>query len=506
MYRPPEGEAWYHFLHGNVPGHQIDFIHRPEVPDGPLSRQHFSHLARLMRYVEPESHARFAFSIGNLSRDDVQHEPGHGGLCLLFGLRIRGVTEHAGRLDPPFAHAIAAVDRVLDEGTLIATAIAFHRLVLGGAASEEWYRDYVRRAPEGPAAVRSALDRYMARFAELPRPSSNGSGPAWITEGAQQPRRIVVVHDDDATFGEIAVTAARIAAVLYRSDIRWTVISTGREGDIPNGVSVRLRARGSLGSADASGSIHDMGDLPDDEVGLAEQLFGATPVGGPRPSHVTARRFGGRFVLPIGVSRRLEEAAARPLSAPPAPRDAPSDCDDIDVEFTAEDIPAFRPPPLPPARPPPLPPMRRPPPPLPPVRRPAPTLVDGTVPAFSAAPRRLGRWRLSRSFWWIAGGISALALGLVAFLALSDDASPAPGAAESSAPSASAAPVVSVAPLWNATPESTAVPAPPAPSSKPRDMRVRKPPSTKPATRVAPRPSSSAPSRQGTSRSGSSAR
>src|SRR5688572_9540024 len=88
-YRATEDTPWYHFLHGNVPGHQIDFMYRPEVPQGALSRQHFSHLARLMKYIEPQTNAAYAFAIGNLSRDDTQYEPGHGGLALLFGLRIR---------------------------------------------------------------------------------------------------------------------------------------------------------------------------------------------------------------------------------------------------------------------------------------------------------------------------------------------------------------------------------------------------------------------------------
>src|SRR5215468_8721092 len=102
-YRALDDTPWYHFLHGNVPGHQIDFMYRPEVPQGALSRQHFSHLARLMKYIEPESTGAYAFAIGNLSRDDTQYEPGHGGVALIFGLRIRGVTDHAGRQDPPFA-------------------------------------------------------------------------------------------------------------------------------------------------------------------------------------------------------------------------------------------------------------------------------------------------------------------------------------------------------------------------------------------------------------------
>src|SRR6185503_9712475 len=95
-YDAAPGAVWYHFLHGNVPGHQIDFIYRPEVPQGRLTQQHFSHLSRLMKYIEPQISSPYAFAIGNLSRDDIQHEPGHGGLALLFGLRVQGMTDHAG--------------------------------------------------------------------------------------------------------------------------------------------------------------------------------------------------------------------------------------------------------------------------------------------------------------------------------------------------------------------------------------------------------------------------
>ena len=50
-YQAGEGEAWFHFLHGNVPGHEIDFLYRPEVPQGALGRQHYSHVLRLVRYI-----------------------------------------------------------------------------------------------------------------------------------------------------------------------------------------------------------------------------------------------------------------------------------------------------------------------------------------------------------------------------------------------------------------------------------------------------------------------
>src|SRR5689334_6842305 len=89
-YDAPVGAAWFHFLHGNVPGHQIDFIYRHVVPWEALSRQHFGHLVRILRYVEPRDRNEQAFVIGNLSRDDTQHEPGRGGIAIVLGLRVHG--------------------------------------------------------------------------------------------------------------------------------------------------------------------------------------------------------------------------------------------------------------------------------------------------------------------------------------------------------------------------------------------------------------------------------
>jgi len=128
-YQAPQAD-WYHFLHGNVPGHQIDFIYRADVPQGPLTRQHFSHLARLMKYIEPRHGSQQAFAIGNLSRDDTQYEPGHGGIALIFGLRVKGAVDHAGRQDPPFCHAVACVDRQLDTASIHAAATRFHEQLL----------------------------------------------------------------------------------------------------------------------------------------------------------------------------------------------------------------------------------------------------------------------------------------------------------------------------------------------------------------------------------------
>src|SRR5262245_50712627 len=112
-YRAPDDISFYHVLHGTVPGHQMDYLYCPEVPQGALMQTHFGHLSRLIRYMEPRAGAEHAFALGNLSRDDVQHEPGHGGLALIFALRVPGVTDHAGRDMLPYAHGLVAIDRSL---------------------------------------------------------------------------------------------------------------------------------------------------------------------------------------------------------------------------------------------------------------------------------------------------------------------------------------------------------------------------------------------------------
>ena len=274
-YQALDGAPWYHFLHGNVPGHEIDFIYRPDVPQGPLTEQHFSHLARLMKDIEPPASGPYAFAIGNLSRDDTQHEPGHGGVALLFGLRIHGALDHAGRNDPPFAHAIAAIDRELDPATLRGSARAFHRRVLGATGPSGWYRDYVRCATEGPFAARRTLEDYVASFDDLPRPKPSAMGLRWISRDARLPKRVVIVHEDDASFDAVAWCAAKIAAMLYQSDLRWTSISNGREADVPNGISIRFVAQRDL-VHDSAERIHRIHDIPEEEAEIARQLFDAT--------------------------------------------------------------------------------------------------------------------------------------------------------------------------------------------------------------------------------------
>jgi hypothetical protein len=280
-----EGDApWFHFLHGNVPGHQIDFMYRPEVPQGALSRQHYSHLSRLMKYIEPPGAGEYAFAIGNLSRDDTQHEPGHGGVALIFGLRIRGATDHAGRPDPPFAHGVAAIDRALDAAAILAAARAFHRHVLGEAASAEWYRSYVRSAIDDPGAIPRVLADYVAAFDDLPHMGPSDLSLTWTTGGAPGPSRIVLVYPDDAPFEALAHAASRLAAVLYRSDVRWSAISSGREADLPNGLTVRFVAESAVSPNEPQETMRSIADVPDDAESIARELFHAAPVSHAKPS------------------------------------------------------------------------------------------------------------------------------------------------------------------------------------------------------------------------------
>ncbi|HVK64649.1 MAG TPA: hypothetical protein VM694_09245, partial [Polyangium sp.] len=279
-YEAPMGAALYHFLHGNVPGHEIDFMYRPTMADGPLSRQHFGHLSRLLMFIEPRGVGGSAFAIGNLSRDDSHHEPGHGGLAFIVSLRIRGARDHAGRLAPSFSHAIVMVDRDFDATTILEASLAFQRRVFSGtrpsAEDGGFYHSYARCADD-PGQARELLGVYTSEFEDLRIPGPSKTGLRYTAAGVTQPRRVVVVHEDGASFEDIARVASRIAAVLYASDVKWTVISNGRESDLPGGVTVRLMPASEAGVPEDGSAVHRLEELPEAEEELARMLFGASP-------------------------------------------------------------------------------------------------------------------------------------------------------------------------------------------------------------------------------------
>lgn len=280
-YQAPDAD-WYHFLHGNVPGHQIDFIYRADVPQGPLTRQHFSHLARLMKYIEPRQGSTQAFAIGNLSRDDTQYEPGHGGIALIFGLRVKGAVDHAGRQDPPFCHAVACVDRQFDASSIHAAAARFYEQLLerphAPTDGSRWYQSYVATAQQSAWALLGEMQAYIRAFTALPTLAPSNLGLRWTVEGSSAPKRVVIVYPDQSPFAMVAYHIALIASVLVESDIRWTAISTGREQDLLGGTSVRFVAEcEAVQEADDVVLMH-INQIPSEPADIARLLFGAHEV------------------------------------------------------------------------------------------------------------------------------------------------------------------------------------------------------------------------------------
>ncbi|MEZ4300197.1 MAG: hypothetical protein R3B70_34945 [Polyangiaceae bacterium] len=322
-YREDGDPDFYHVLHGTVPGHQIDFIYCPEVPQGPLTQTHFAHVARLLKYIEPLEKSELAFALGNLSRDDVQHEPGHGGVALIFSLRVLGVEDHAGRAMPPYAHGLVAVDRALDQAVLLDAITAFHRRFLHERPGREvgsFYRAYVRAMREDPESVSAFLRAYVSQFDDLPKPGKSTLGWDFVAPDDAPCSRITVVHRDRERFSALASVAATLASVLYRSNVKWTTISSGRGLDIAGGVSVRLIPRSEV-PREPDGRVIRLEDLPADEVELAEKLFSARP-----RASASARRAGWRARGPADkrASRPTPEDGPRlPESTESTPPDAP---------------------------------------------------------------------------------------------------------------------------------------------------------------------------------------
>lgn len=279
-YRAPDDAAWYHFLYGSIPGHQIDFIVRPELPHGPLSPQHFSHLTRLIKYIEPREGDPFAFAVANLSRGDTQHVPGHGGLALIFGMRVLNATDHTGRPEPPFSHVAAAIDRELDAGIIEAAVLSLYGSMAGSAGEgAAFYRAYAALAGADPGAAAGFSARYVETFDGLPAAQKSSLGQRFRAEEPEAARKILVVYPDGAPFSAIAACTARLAAILYRSDVRWTLITTGREADITNGVSIFFVPEREARGHGAGGEFSIwMSEIPADDAEAARALFGAKPV------------------------------------------------------------------------------------------------------------------------------------------------------------------------------------------------------------------------------------
>jgi hypothetical protein len=319
-YRIEPGEAWYHFLHGNVPGHEIDFIYLPEVPQKPLTRQHVNHLVGLLKFIEPRQGLAYAFAIVNLSLGDSQYEPGRGGVAFVFGLRIKGAYDHAGRHDPPFCHAAALINRHLDAETIYGVSAQFYQKLLPDEESRVegsgWYHTYVDKA-QNADALPSLLRGYLQDFSEVlytPPPSQltlRWTAEPHHGEKPKVPRRVVVVYPDKADFSVLAYGMARICAVLVESDLRWTAISNGREPDIAGGLAVRFVPRREAENEPEDVVLLYLEQVPEDPAEIA-RLFGMVPAQKAALPEL-------RVNMPAGMaeqSYRGENGVSRPENVP----------------------------------------------------------------------------------------------------------------------------------------------------------------------------------------------
>jgi hypothetical protein len=318
QYEPVAGEVWHHVLYGHVPKHQMDFILRPVVPYHRLRPQHLAHLGALIKFLAPAADESYSFSIGNLSCDDTQHLPGRGGLALMLGTRIAGLRDHALRDSPVFAHAIVCIDQRLDPELLHAVAVRFKERVLREGLG--WYNSYYGIGQ--PDAGERTL-AYIRSFTDLPDPDSESEAPVWFHE-TPPPYNLIYIQCGAADFSQIAWCAARLAAILYRTGLRWTSISTGTEpvlrktfdGD-EYGVAVRLLrgARMPPGAAHEDPGVEpgaslrvlaiELSALELSDEALAQQLFGLPA---PRPDST-----------PTQVMLPGEWPAAANSSQPPLP-------------------------------------------------------------------------------------------------------------------------------------------------------------------------------------------
>ena len=98
-YHPPDSASWFHQIYGHVPRHQLDFIYSPAAGHRELKSFCRGRLAELIKFIEPAGDGAPGFAIGNLSLGDTQFSPGRGGMGIVYGARVEGVRDHAGRGD-----------------------------------------------------------------------------------------------------------------------------------------------------------------------------------------------------------------------------------------------------------------------------------------------------------------------------------------------------------------------------------------------------------------------
>ncbi len=242
------GATWLHYLHGNVPGHQLDWICRPRGMPGAVTPQHVQHLLDLVQVHDVPGPGEVTLTFANLSLKDTTWRPGHGGLGIVTHFRIPTSLDHGGRKNPRFIHALVGVDLPLDVAALDGAVDALFQATLADRSAPDrpvdwWYARYLAAAEHGEGMALNLLESYFASFGPLELSPSPTVGQRWaLAEGASLQREIRVRCGPRTpeTWRDAVESMVGLAAVLYWSRVPWAAITTGagRGGD--DGVVIRF--------------------------------------------------------------------------------------------------------------------------------------------------------------------------------------------------------------------------------------------------------------------------
>ncbi|HNN90785.1 MAG TPA: hypothetical protein PKI03_00890 [Pseudomonadota bacterium] len=353
QYEPVAGDGWYHVLFGHVPRYQMEFILRPELPWRKFRPQHFAHLGPQIKFLTPSAGQSFALAIGNLSSNDTQHIPGRGGLSILVSTRVSDLRDHAQRESPVFAHGLIAIDEPLQiaEMTRVVSEFTHHVLTDG----LRFYRNYYTSGDAGNfervhGYIRSLRD--LNQNADSADPVAEGTDDAFVQYVRNDPPLYNHIFIDcrRADQASIIALAARLGVLLYRSNLKWSLVTTGSEpfevrqhNGVDFGIGVRLLCDGVPDDAieryvrDASEqskvALLDYGDLPDEDLLLVSRLFGVEraassgAVSGQLADHRSAPQLlpGAEGPPPAGLVRQVDGDWGEPLPMGVAPKDTDRD-------------------------------------------------------------------------------------------------------------------------------------------------------------------------------------
>ncbi len=247
-YIAPPGSSWLHYLHGNVPGHQLDWICRPRGMPGGVTPQHVQHLLDLVQVHDVPGPSEVTLTFANLSLKDTTWRPGHGGLGVVTHFRIPASLDHGGRKNPRFIHALVGVDLPLDRSSIESAVKALFQATLADRAAPDrpvdwWYARYLAAAEHGEQTALDVLESYFASFGRLDVNPRGPGGPRWaLADSARLPREIRVRCGPRTpeTWSDAVESMVGLASVLYWSKVPWAAITTGagRGGD--DGLVIRF--------------------------------------------------------------------------------------------------------------------------------------------------------------------------------------------------------------------------------------------------------------------------